>query len=316
MVDSYTVTPPGGSSILTDVGNGANPDDPIGSNNAPITQQQLASLYGMPNAAGIGSAISGTNTNYTSPLAGLTTINTGNTGQVYGQQQAQIGQLQALASGSGPSLAALQAQQSGQQNLANEAALIASQRGGAGNTALGLRSAADQAAATAQQTQQAAVQGRTAEQLGAEGVLSNALSTAGSQQAQQAQAQAQLQQNTALANLTAQLQTGKLNAQQYNAMVQELLGASAQQQQGQEAYGQLVNNSNITLQQMNNAANQVPVQQALGFGSAALNAAGSVGAKVATSDKTLKTNIKSGNKNITDFLNTISKSDSNFNMWK
>lgn len=75
----------------------------------------------------------------------------GNLGSVYGQQQLTANQLQNIAAGRGPNPAqAMLAQQTG-QNVANQAALMAGQRGAGANVGLLARQAAQQGAATQQQ---------------------------------------------------------------------------------------------------------------------------------------------------------------------
>lgn len=131
--------------------------------------------------------------------AGNTNINTGTTNALTSGQVAQINALNQQAQGQGPSVAAVQAKQTADANVANQMAMLASQRG-SGNTALGLRSAGNAAAVAQQQGVQAATLGRAQEALTAQGQLTGALGTANSQAAQTAQAQAALSNQNVLAN--------------------------------------------------------------------------------------------------------------------
>lgn len=279
--------------------------------------------------------------------AGNTTINTGTTNAVTAAQLAQINALNAQANGQGPSLADVEAQQQTQRNLAATAALAGSQRGSA-NSALGLRTAQEAAGNAAQAGVQAAVQGRTAEELAAQQQLTGALGTAGGQAAQEAQAQAGLQQGTNLANLTtgtqvnlanagalntgtlqqaqqnqqvqlanlqSQLQTGQINAQQYNTMVQAMMTEYQNQLAGQENYGQLVTGENTQLQGIaagvgiNNSNNN------MGLAGAGIGALGALGSGLLNlSDKRTKFNIRPGTKSVKSFLNAIAPKSSTFNL--
>ncbi len=70
---------------------------------------------------------------------------------VFGQQQALAGQLQGVANGTGPNPALAQLNQATGANVANQAALMAGQRGSTANAGLIARQAAQQGAATQQQ---------------------------------------------------------------------------------------------------------------------------------------------------------------------
>src|ERR1019366_2970689 len=123
---------------------GSNPDE-------PITQGQQAALFVAPGTASINQNINGgyglqQNANYAnapqmsqSPLAGLTTlgqvananapgIDTQTSAQLQAGQIANINQLNNQAAGNGPSVAAMQAQAAGEQNVSNEMAMMGSQR--------------------------------------------------------------------------------------------------------------------------------------------------------------------------------------------
>lgn len=148
---------------------------------------------------------------YKNAQAGLTQqqnfVNAVNPGgqQALQSQQQLLAQLEQGAQGKGPNPALAQLNQTTGQNVANQAALMASQRGASANPALIARQAAQQGAAT---QQQAAGQGATLA------------------------AQQQIQQQQALAQQQAQLvgqQSGALNS--YNNAAQNeqnnLLGAQA-----------------------------------------------------------------------------------------
>ena len=227
---------------------------------SPLTNLQYAQLFSNRNGNvdpnnNIGSNIAGgfnlQNTqnfgnapvNNVSPLAGLTTLgkvanapvtNAGNTNintavsnNLTSGQMQQINALNAQAQGQGPSLAAIQAQQTGQQNVANQMAMVGSQRGSA-NSALGMRAAGNATTAANQQAVQAAVQGRAAEELSAQQQLTGALGGAQGQVMGGAQAQAQLGQNINIANQNSANSIYASNAAQQNAAMSQQ-GSLAQQ---------------------------------------------------------------------------------------
>lgn len=97
----------------------------------------------------------------------------GNQSQVYNQAQGLAGQLQNMANGQGPNPAQAQLNQNTAANTANQAALMAGQRGASANPALIARMAAQQGAAN---QQNAIGQGATLQaqqQLSAIGALQN-----------------------------------------------------------------------------------------------------------------------------------------------
>lgn len=103
----------------------------------------------------------------------------GNQQSVFNQQQGLANQLQGVANGTGPNPAQAMLSQATGQNVANQAALMAGQRGAGSNAGLIARQAAQQGAAT---QQQAVGQGATMQ---ANQSL-NALGALGSQQANMA----------------------------------------------------------------------------------------------------------------------------------
>lgn len=89
------------------------------------------------------------------------------------QQQALANQLGAQAQGQGPNPALAQLNQTTGQNIANQAALMASQRGSSANPGMIARQAAQQGAATQQQAAGQAATLSAQQQLAAEGALQN-----------------------------------------------------------------------------------------------------------------------------------------------
>lgn len=155
-----------------------------------------------------------------------------NLSDVYAQQQALAGQLGQLAAGQGPNPALEQLRQATGQNVANQAALMAGQRGAGGNVGLMARQIGQQGATTQQQAvgQAAALQAQ--QQLGAIGALQQQQQMlgglAGGQASMQAEALRGLMQGT-------QGLQG-LNQQQQQALMQAILsqrGQELQQQTGQ-----------------------------------------------------------------------------------
>jgi hypothetical protein len=281
----------------------------------------------------------------TSSLAGLTSlghaqnaqaarIDTGQSQNLMGGQVANINALNAQAQGQGPSVAAETARQQAEANTKAQMAAIGSQRGAA-NSALGLRAAQDSAAQQRQQGAQNATMGRAQEAMAARQQLGGALSGATQQAQQGAQAQAQLSQQagmqnaqaanqltaqqgqldvqTKLANLQAQVQAGQLNANEYNAYVQALLA------QNNNDWGAQMNAMNSI---MTNNAQIQGVYHGVTVGANnpdyALTSAGiSGGAGLAAgalqaSDKNLKVEIRSAERPIKDFMSQVGRSVSRF----
>lgn len=94
--------------------------------------------------------------NFINAIAGQNGL--GNQASVFNQQQGLANQLQGVANGTGPNPALAQLNQTTGQNVANQAALMAGQRGSNANTGLIARQAAQQGGAL---QQQAAGQGAT-----------------------------------------------------------------------------------------------------------------------------------------------------------
>lgn len=125
-------------------------------------------------------------------------INEANQEQIRAQQLSLAQQLQAQASGQGPSLAQMQLQQGRDQNIATAMALAASQRGMTAGQ--GLRQIADQTANANQAAAQEAARLRLAEQLQAQQALQGVLSGTREQDIGLATNQAGLQQQANLQN--------------------------------------------------------------------------------------------------------------------
>ena len=321
-------------------------DQAINSGTGTITNAQQAAAFIDPNAAANQAAIQGGMNQQLqgygpggSSLAGVThlgnvanagtaQIATGQSNNILGGQLQNINQLNAQAQGQGPSLAQQQAQQQSQANIAANMATIGSQRGSA-NSALGLRQAGEAAAQANQQSVQAGVMGRTAEEMNAQQQLAGALGQTQGQVQQGAQAQAQLGQQaslqnaqaanamtsqqgqmnqaTTMANLQASLQAGQINMDQYNAMLTAQLQQSNNAFTAQQNYAQLATNSDLT-----NQAEQMHLGQSISsqnqqMGSAIIGGGAALaGAGLAASDARLKTGIKSASRSMKDFLSQIS----------
>ena len=180
--------------------------------NAP-TSDQLNNA-----AAGVGGAIQ-QQQGFATQAAGQNGF--GNQSDVYNQQQSLANQLQAQSQGAGPNPAQAALNQNTGQNIAQQAALMAGQRGAGANAGLAARQAAQQGAATQQAATGQAATLQAQQQLAAESAL----------QQQQAQLQGVAQnqigtQGASINNLTAanlqnqgQLQSANNAANTINAGV-------------------------------------------------------------------------------------------------
>lgn len=171
----------------------------------------------------------------------------GNQASTYGQMQGLANQLGVQAQGGGPNPALAQLNQTTGQNIANQAAMAASQRGAASNVGLMARQAGQQGAATQQQAVGQAAVMRSQQQLAAE----QALAQQQGQMAGVANTQVGQQQNQQanVANLA-----GQQVSQQSGA-----INNYGQAQQGEQAnllnaMGQY-NNSSVGMQSNMNSAN-------------------------------------------------------------
>src|ERR1017187_4529481 len=171
--------------------------------------------------------------------------NLGQYNQAYGAQSGLANQYAQMAAGHGPSMANVQAQQQGQQNLQAQLA-AAGASSGSSNPALAGYNVGQQAGQIQNQTNQNAVMGRTAEEMGALGAQGNiygqqageAAGMAGMGQ-QNNQFNAGAQNQFSMSNQNAQLQQNQMNNQmlgQYTQNEQQALNA---QQQGAMAGQQL-----------------------------------------------------------------------------
>jgi hypothetical protein len=161
----------------------------------------------------------------------------GNQAQVFQQQQNLSNQLQNVADGTGPNPAQNMLNQATGQNIANQTALMAGQRGASQNAGLIARQAAQQGAATEQQAVGQAATMQAQQQI-------NALGQLGQQQANMA--------NLAT-NQVGQLQTAQQQAtnaslqQQSNLMgLQSSANSSNAAIQGEVAKGQMNLFGNVT----------------------------------------------------------------------
>lgn len=181
-----------------------------------------------------------------------------NQSNVYGQQQALASQLGLMASGQGgPSIAQTQLANATGANVANQAALMAGQRGAGANAGLIARQAGQQGAAAQQQLAGQASSLRAQEQLNAIGALQNQQGMLGNLAGQQVG-----QQTSATGNLNqfAQGQQGQL--------LSALQGQNAQSLAQQQGLNQLgasqqsdINRLNLQQQQ---GVNDFNLRQAQG----------------------------------------------------
>lgn len=134
-----------------------------------------------------------------------------------GNQSNVYNQLQGVAAGTGPNPAQAMLNQATGQNVANQAALMAGQRGASSNVGLLARQAAQQGAGIQQQAvgQGATLQANQA--LNALGQAGNIANTQASNQIGATNANTQAQQNAFNNELNAQLQTNATNAGIQNA---------------------------------------------------------------------------------------------------
>lgn len=115
----------------------------------------------------------------------------GNQANVFGQQQALANQLQNIGNGAGPNPAQAALNQATGQNVANQAALMASQRGANANAGLLARQIANQGANIQQQAAGQSATLQAQQQLGALGALQNQQGMLAGQANQQVTQQAQ-----------------------------------------------------------------------------------------------------------------------------
>ncbi len=182
-----------------------------------------------------------------------------NQSSVFNQQQGLANQLGIMAQGGGPNPALAQLNQTTGQNVQNQAALMAGQRGAGANAGLIARQAAQQGAATQQQAVGQAATERQQQQLAAIGALQNqqqALGqTAGQQVGQQIGG------------------VGALNAQQANLSGQLMGGLQGQNAQTLQNISQQ-NQYNEAMAQQNAAAQHQAIAGGISGASSALSQGG------------------------------------------
>jgi hypothetical protein len=221
-----------------------------------------------------------------------------------GQQQGLLNQYQNVANGTGPNPAqAMLAQQTG-QNVANQSAMMAGQRGAASNVGLLARQAAQQGAATQQQAvgqgatmqanqQLSALQAMQGQQQ-AIGQTQGQAANIAAQQIGQTQNQQQALAGQANQQLAAQQAAQQAYANQANTFMGQQIGATTANTQAQQSEQQLLQNAlssqnqqNVSMQGNINSANaglaqtQLAGQQKVvgGLLSGAGSAVGMAGAK-------------------------------------
>lgn len=195
-------------------------------------------------------------------------MNGGQYNQTWGAQGNLANQLGAMAMGYGPSMAQVQAQQSAQQSLQNQMAMLGAQRG-AGNPALAAYQAQQMGAQSMQQAAQQAVQGRTQEELGALQAQGSLLGNMNQEASQFAGNQAQLTQQAQLASMgainaqnLAQAQMNQQQAQYQAGLYQQANQANMQGLMSQEGLNaQQYDNYMSMLQQMVTAQYQAQMAQ-------------------------------------------------------
>lgn len=192
---------------------------------------------------------------FTNAMAGQGGL--GNQSSVFSQQQGLANQLGQQAAGGGPNPALAQLSQATSNNIKNQAALMASQRGAGQNAGLLAKQAAEQGVAAQQQAAGQASVMRAQQQLAAQQQLQ-------AQQSQMAQlATQQVGQQQQGVNAMGQLALG--NQQQVLGMLASQNQAQLAQQQGlnqlQLAQAQGFNNTNAQMaQQQNSIAAQMAMQ--------------------------------------------------------
>lgn len=153
-------------------------------------------------------------TNLSAPMAQAATgqgatIDTSGSNAVNANQNQLVGQLQAQANGTGPSLASGMLAQGTDRTLAGQ--MSAAATNGASNPALAQRQLATNAIGANQQLAQATAQQRMQDQINAQSQLGSVLGNQRAADSSDAQAQAQLNQQSNLANLGNQQQVNLAN---------------------------------------------------------------------------------------------------------
>jgi hypothetical protein len=162
----------------------------------------------------------------------------GNQSNVYNQQQALANQLGQMAQGQGPNPAQAMLNQATGQNVANQSAMMASNRGASANAGLIARQAAQQGAATQQQAVGQGATMQAQQQLAAIGALQNQQNSMGNLATQQVNQQGTAQNalNQATQNEQANL-LSSINAQNQANLGYQGLGAQISGQNAQNNAG-------------------------------------------------------------------------------
>jgi hypothetical protein len=261
-------------------------------------------------------------------------LDTGQDQQYAGAQNAQINQLAQIASGNGPSVAAVTAQQQRDANVAASMAMLGSQRG-ASSAGLGLRQAAMGAATADQQAAQQATLGRAQEATAAQQQLTAALSGARGQSQSTATTQANLAQAADLsnqsaynqaaatqagytqqagladaaaqnqistANQSAALQQNQLNNQAYQSGLSSYMGQNEQDIQNTMSVQQQIANEELQKYGIDQGVGVQQAQMGIQAGGAGL---GALGALAMMSDRRRKRDVEPGTQKIRSLLEII-----------
>jgi hypothetical protein len=208
------------------------------------------------------------------------------------QQNQALGLMQGAAMGNAPSAAQLQLQQGMEQGLGQQASMAASARGGTGATMAAQRNAQFAGANLAAQTNQQQAILRAQEMAAARGEYATGVGTAmglGYQGAQiaggMATSQAQLQQQVAISNVAAELNSRQIDDAQITNMLSQMFNIDTRTMEGQMLLEQLKQQAYQQAEALNqatatgNAANQMQFTGAVlgglsSMGGAAIRASG------------------------------------------
>jgi hypothetical protein len=237
------------------------------------------------------------------PTAQGAQLNANQFNQSYNQEGGLANQYAQMAQGKGPSVAQVTANQQAQGGLNNTLAALGSQSGSS-NPALAQRAAIDAGANAQAQAASNAVQGRTQEEMGAMGAQAGLYGNMNQQAMGMANANAQLNQQTQMANLQSALQNKQINNQQYNQYMQMLQQQNLAQFRGNQNQQQL-NVQNALGQSAINVPEQEWFGNQMGQGFGQLSSG--LGSLASMSDKNVKKNISKGETELDTFLSHINK---------
>jgi hypothetical protein len=229
-------------------------------------------------------------------------IATGPQDQLRQRQMGLVEMLQGQAAGYGDSAARAQFQQATDRNLSQAIALGASQRGAGRGGAL--RGIANQQAAIGQQAAVDSGQLRMQEQIQAQNQLAQVLAGTRGQDLGLATGQAQLSQQAGMANQAASLQQESLN----NNMMQYYMSMGFNLDQAKAAAAQALEAARAQRYGLEKGLAVQTRGQDMQLAGATVQAAGSTVSGLAASDRNLKKNIKSGDKEAYSFLDALSAS--------